>query len=192
MDTAVSTGLKVDLGCGQNRREGFHGIDIVAGLYEDDYTVCDLFREKWPFDDDSVSEAFSSHVVEHAIPVGGWHDGLCHFMNELYRVLEPEGTATIIHPYCKSNRAFQDPTHSRYIPEETWWYFNREARENMGLGHYPITSDFEVVNIGQTFVQELSGDRTDWGLRSNEAIAFAVRHYVNVIADLSVDLKALK
>jgi hypothetical protein len=97
-----------------------------------------------------------------------------------------------VHPYCKSNRAFQDPTHTRYIPEETWWYFNREARENMGLGHYPITSDFEVVNIGQTFVQELSGDRTDWGLRSNEAIAFAVRHYVNVIADLSVDLRALK
>ena len=179
MTVAIGQKVKLDIACGQNRQDGFHGVDIVPGLYDDvDYTVHDLSEFPWPFEDDSVEEVFVSHYVEHT-------PDLIAFVNELYRILEPDGRVKVVHPYCRSNRAFQDPTHTRFIPEETWHYFTKSWREDQKLDHYPITADFEVVNIGAAINEP-------WTMRSQEAQMFAAQHYWNVVSDLSVELKALK
>jgi predicted SAM-dependent methyltransferase len=183
MSTATETPTKLDLACGQKCREGFYGVDIAAGEGVD--LVCDLASFPWPFQDSSVEEAHCSHYVEHTLPVGGPRDGLIAFMNELWRVLKPGGKVQIIHPYALTSRAFQDPTHTRFIPEATWWYFSQEWLRGQGLDHYPITADFELAGISNGFTEE-------WQLRSDAARGWAARHYWNVITDLVVDLKALK
>lgn len=178
MTTATAQKFKLDIACGQNRQDGFHGVDIVPGLYDADYDVHDLGVFPWPYEDGECSEVFCNHYVEHT-------PDLIAFMNEVWRILEPGGTARIVHPYCRSNRAFQDPTHTRFIPEETWHYFTEAWRVENKLDHYPITADFEVVNIGAAINEP-------WTMRSQEAQMFAAAHYWNVVSDLSVDLRAIK
>lgn len=149
--------LRLDLGCGQNPREGFDGVD-VAGTPKH---LWDLTRYPWPFDDGSVEELHSSHFVEHLpadVVKGGPRDGQDHlfaFFDECYRVLVPGGKMTVVVPNARSNRAFQDPTHRRFIVAETFLYLAKEFREANKLDHYRVTCDF-AVNVTPAIPVELS------------------------------------
>jgi predicted SAM-dependent methyltransferase len=55
-------GHKIDLGCGNHKKEGFTGIDFEASVKPD--IVHDLTKNI-PFPDNSVEEIFSSHFLEH-------------------------------------------------------------------------------------------------------------------------------
>lgn len=181
--------LRLDLACGQSPAEGFTGVDIWDGAD----IQHDLTRYPWPWKDRSVSELHCSHYVEHipfevlrpsaeGIPEA-WIDGLCAFMNECHRILKKNGQFTIRHPHNRSDRAFQDPTHRRFIPAATWWYFNKEWRDANKLNHYPITADFEVVSM---FADGLNDDLAT---RNQETQLWAGERYWNMFADLVVVLK---
>lgn len=163
--------FKLDIACGQTRPEGFYGVDIAKGENVD--MVYDLEKFPWPFPDNSVDEATCSHYIEHT-------KDIIKFMDEVYRILKPGAKALIRAPYYNSVRAWQDPTHTRVISEATFLYYNREWRVNNKLDHYPIKSDFDY-GFGYDFMP-------DWAMRSEEAKAFAVRHYTNVVADIQVVL----
>lgn len=195
MTKKVESPTKIDLACGNNKREGFWGVDEVDTDAADQ--VVDLEVFPWPWADGTIESFHSSHYCEHT-PMyrEDGQDGLIAFMNEAYRCLRKPvgkpgddgyvegGSMTIIHPYAMSTRAFQDPTHRRFIPEATWYYFSEDWRKSQGLDHYPITADFDVVVI-----QGLGYDQAMMS-RSAEAQAFARNHYWHVIADLQVELRA--
>lgn len=195
MEPAVVEPIKLDIACGQNKQEGFVGIDIANTNDAD--LVHDLNVYPWPLLDDSVEEAFCSHYIEH-IPLTvttdnrgyrhpeGERDALMTFMNELYRVMCDDAQVRFVYPHSRSDRAFQDPTHRRFIPEATWHYWSREWREQNKLDHYPIECDFEVR---QLFYSGFSGE---WQHRSEQARAFALAHYWNVAGDVVVDLRCRK
>ena len=169
--------VKYDLACGQNRQEGFTGIDVIAGPGVD--IVHDLVNDRpWPIASDSADEIFCSHFVEHLYD-------LCSFMDECWRILKDGGTMILVHPYQTSTRAWQDPTHVRAINEVTWYYFSKEWRELQKLDHYPLKCDFEVDTISAAYNEP-------WNLKSEESRQFAMAHYWNVISDLTVILKAKK
>ena len=184
--TAIDNKLKLDLGCGRNRQEGFHGVDVSPDSDAD--SIVNLFEFPWPWEDSSVDEVFSSHFVEH-LPVAchgcGQPDGLISFMEEVHRICKPGAAVKIIHPYALSTRAFQDPTHTRFIPETTWHYFSAQGRADMKLEHYPISCDFELLGISNGFYPE-------WQLRAEVARTWAAQHYWNVVSDLIVDLRVVK
>lgn len=180
--------IKLDIACGQAKQEGFVGIDIADT--EDADIVHDLTVYPWPLEDNSVEEAFCSHYIEH-VPLevevdGDRVDGLCAFMNELYRVMENGAQVRFLYPHSRSDRAFQDPTHRRFIPEQTWAYFAKDWREANKLDHYPLVCDFGIDNMFY------SGFQGDWGMRSEQARAYALQHYWNIAADVAVDLSARK
>ena len=185
MTTKIKSGsrtLKLDLACGQSPAEGFTGVDIWDGAEIQQ----DLTQYPWPWKDRSVSELHCSHYVEH-IPLevlrGDLTDGLCAFMNEAHRILKKGGTFTIRHPHNRSDRAFQDPTHRRFIPAMTWWYFNRQWREANRLDHYPITADFDVVAM---YADGLNEDLQN---RAEDVQLWQGERYWNQFADLVVVLK---
>ena len=135
-----------------------------------------------------MQEAFCSHYVEH-IPhwrPGLEKDGFWLFFEEVHRVLKAEATIEITHPYVKSDRAFWDPTHVRFIHEVTWYYLSQTWREMQGLDHYDTDCNFEIVTI------EGTGLADELAARNHEAQAYARQHYWNTIPDLRVILKALK
>jgi hypothetical protein len=178
MTTDVAAPLKLNLGSGSVRMDGFTNVDISPDCGAE--IVHDLSVFPWPFEDDSVEEVHCSHFLEHL--TGAQRIG---FMDELWRVLKPAGTANIITPYWASSRAIQDPTHQwPPIAESSYLYFNKQWREDNGLSHYPIRSDFDFTygyNIDQP-----------WSARSTEARDFAMRHYLHVASDLHVVLTKRK
>jgi ubiquinone/menaquinone biosynthesis C-methylase UbiE len=163
--------FRLDIACGQNKTPNFFGVDIVKAKGVD--LVYDLEKFPWPFPDNSVDEAVCSHYVEHT-------KDIIKFMDEVHRILVPGGKIMIRAPYYNSMRAWQDPTHTRAISEATFLYFNKSWRKANRLNHYPIKSDFDF-SFGYDFTP-------DWAMRSEEARAFAVRHYTNVVSDIIVML----
>lgn len=163
--------LRLDIACGQNKTQGFFGVDIAPGEGVD--LVYDLENFPWPFEDSSVDEVVCSHYVEHT-------KDLMKFMNELYRIMKPGAKAMIYAPYYNSMRSWQDPTHTRAISEATFLYFNKDWRVANRLDHYPIVADFDF-SYGYSIT-------ADWANRAEEARSFAIRHYTNVVNDIQVML----
>lgn len=133
--------LKLDFGCGKNKREGFIGVDCHA--FEGVDQVHDL-RTPWPWEDESVEEAHASHFVEHLEPMER-----VHFVNELYRVLIPGGKAQIITPHWSSCRAYGDLTHKWPPVSEFWWYYLSKEWRDVNAPHNDFyTCDFQHTTWG--------------------------------------------
>lgn len=106
--------LRIDLGCGTHKARGFVGVDVRAFPGVD--VVTDL-RQRWPWQDESVDEAYCSHFVEHLDA-----EERIHFVNELYRVMKVGARATIVTPHWASALAYGDLTH-KWPPVTEYWYF---------------------------------------------------------------------
>ena len=108
--------IKLDVGCGPNKKEGYLGIDSINFPNID--FVRDLRTEKLPCGNNTVEEIHASHFVEHLTAVER-----IHLMNESYRVLEPGGKFILICPYWSSGRAYGDPTHQWPPISDFWFYY---------------------------------------------------------------------
>jgi SAM-dependent methyltransferase len=117
---ATPTPLRLDIGCGMNKKEGFTGLDRRKFPGVD--IVHDVNSYPWPFKDNSVVEVHCSHLLEH-LDHNRHNPERVRFMNELYRVLIPGGKATIITPHWASNRAYGDFTHSDKPVSEMFFFY---------------------------------------------------------------------
>ena len=163
--------VKLDLACGQNKTEGYFGVDIAPGEKVD--AVVDLEKYPWPIRTNSAEEIVCNHYLEHVTD-------LMAFMNEVYRILKPGGKITIVSPYYTSMRCWQDPTHKHAISEATFLYYNKGWRDTNKLDHYPIDCDFDYT-YGYVVAPE-------WANRSDEARSFAIKYYWNVVSDIQAVL----
>lgn len=174
--------IKIDLACGNNKRENFYGIDIAQTPSTD--LVMNLLQFPWDIESNSVEELNCSHFVEH-IPhdiknPNDSRDGFIQFMDEAYRIMKVGGKATITAPYYTSIRAFGDPTHVRYIGEWSFFYFNQEWLKSNKLEHYNISSNFDI-RYSYYITNELT-------LKSEEVRNEAFKHDWNAIDDIIVEL----
>ncbi len=103
----------VDLGCGSRKLPGAFGLDRRRMPGVD--LVCELEQEL-PLKTNSVDVMHLSHIVEHIRDLIG-------FMEEVYRVCRPGAEIRVVVPYYTSRGAFRDPTHVRFITEDTFQYF---------------------------------------------------------------------
>lgn len=116
--------VKLDLGCGNNKREGFTGVDSIKFDAVD--IVADL-TQPWPWADNSVDEVHCSHFIEH---LEGQQR--IFFANELYRVLKPGCFATVIFPDWANDRAYGDMTH-KWPPMSGFWFFYLSREWRLGI-----------------------------------------------------------
>jgi len=187
--------VRLDLACGQSPREGFEGVD----LYAPGRHAVNLLRFPWPWGDRSVDELHCSHFVEHIPTVYVAPDGSTSdiprsaedkdlffaFFDECWRILKSGGVMTVIVPALRSNRAFQDPTHRRFLPAETFLYLNRVWREMNRLGHYRVDCDF--TGPGGLGVPLVEGQvPMEESLRAPEVQAVRVGTLWNVVGDWRV------
>lgn len=182
--------LALDLGCGEVKIsvEYLKQTRMIEDTDEVEIKGVDFYTDKadikhnlthfpYPFKNNSVDVIYSSHFVEHL-------DGIerIAFFNECYRILKPNGKMKLIHPYHKSDRAVQDPTH-KFPPicETSYLYWTKAFREANKLGHYLGDCNFDF-NIYYTF------NDGSWLQKNEETRNFAITHYSNVVADMIVDL----
>lgn len=112
-------GIRLDIGCGASKESDWVGIDILPLKGVD--IVHDLEETPWPLPDNSVLVAKASHVLEHINPAKGI---FVNVMNEIWRVLKPDGQFAFVVPYAGSHGFWQDPTHCNGINETTMLYFS--------------------------------------------------------------------
>ena len=147
--------IRLDIGCGASKQDGFVGIDVQALPGVDIVHNLGLFP--WPLPDGCVDVAVASHLVEHISP--GYTDSrlteliklliknevlglkeveeaigdfssfptFIRFMDEVWRVLRPGGQFLMVFPYGTSYGYVQDPTHVNQINETTFHYFDPES-----------------------------------------------------------------
>lgn len=173
---------KLDIGCGKRKTKGYKGIDLGG----DADISHDLFSFPWPIKTGSVKEIQCNHFLEHIPhyrPEWNGQDGWWMFFSELYRIMAKDATAEFTHPYSRSDRAFWDPTHTRYIHEMSYYYLNREWREMNQLDHYMPDVNFDIVTIDGQLIPD------DIVARSDEYQTHARAFWFNVVNDLHVILK---
>lgn len=135
--------LKVILGCGYDKKEGWIGID--KGDYGQEI-VRDL-RKSLPFCDNSCVELFADQVLEHI----QLNEDFIFLMNECLRVLKPGGTFEIFVPYvfAKNCVAFKDPTHCRFFTQATFTYLTKDNKWQYGFDkRWEIVTN-ELLNESQ-------------------------------------------
>jgi ubiquinone/menaquinone biosynthesis C-methylase UbiE len=168
--------VKLDLGCGPKKLPDHLGIDRIPFPGVD--RVFDMGCSIWPFVDASVDGAHCCHALEHLTA-----RERVHFTNELYRVLVPKGSCTLIVPHWASCRAYGDPTHQWPPVSEFWFFYLGRAWRADNAPHtdikhwsYGFDCDFEVT----------------WGYNLNPSIAtrsqdfqqFAVSFYKEAAMDI--------
>lgn len=171
--------MKLDIGCGKNKKEGFTGVDQYEMPGVD--VVMDL-RGSWPWEDNEVDEVHCSHFLEHLT-----QEERVHFMNELYRVMKPGAKATIITPHWNNTRAYGDPTHKWPAVSEMMFYYLKKEWRDTQAPHTDIkwnrngySCDFDAT-WGHSYGPELAG-------RSQDYIQFALNNLTNAAMDLHATL----
>jgi hypothetical protein len=172
--------LKLDLGCGNNPKEGFTGIDCVK--FDKVSQVVDLRKGPYPWKGESVEEIHSSHFVEHLTA-----QERVLFINEVYRILIPEGKCTLIIPHWASCRAYGDPTHQWPPVSEFWFYYLKKEWRDVNAPHTDIkynengfNCDFEA-NWGYNL-------RPDIVTRNQEYQMHAMSNFKEVCQDIIATL----
>ena len=165
----VQEPIRLDLGCGKNKKPGFIGVDSIK--FDGVDTVQDLRDDPWPWKDDSVGEVHCSHFLEHLTG-----EQRITFFNELYRVLQKDAKATIITPHWASGRAYGDLTHQWPPVVEFFWYYLDKNWRAANAPHLALTCDF-ACTWGYSLAHP-------WGLKNQEAQGFALNHYREVAQDM--------
>jgi len=174
-DPSGSTeGLRLNLGCGRDVRDGWVNIDSVP-LPGVDHVVNFDGKPVLPLPDDSVARSEGSHVIEHlANPLP--------FMEELWRVTEPGGTAEFRCPYGATDDADEDPTHVRRMFPGSWGYFSQPF---YWRADYGFRGDWQPVRVTLTVFPEFAGF-------SDAELRAMIRFQRNVVGEMAAVLRCVK
>jgi predicted SAM-dependent methyltransferase len=101
--TDRGVGAKLNLGCGEDVREGFLNVDIRQA--HPNVVIADLSRRPWPFADESAEVILMLDFLEH-FP----YRDTASILLECYRVLQPNGVVVIQVPdaYQTTRAMIQD------------------------------------------------------------------------------------
>lgn len=106
----MSDPIRLDIGCGAGCHRGYTGVDIDPSF---GHLVADA--RHLPYEDSSVAEIFSSHLIEHVADT----DAL---LAEWFRVLQPGGVLTVRCP----NLLGMVEAWLAMKPEQRWsWFFTQ-------------------------------------------------------------------
>jgi len=160
--------LKVELGCGSSKREGFYGIDIQG---EQADLILNIETTELPFDDNSIEYVYCSHVFEHLKEYP-------FVLREILRVCSPEAVVEIWTPYGKSNDGllfghfnFLTETHFKHICYEydRFYLGNSNGYFDWYETHYVlypgIREQLESMDIPLEFAMEhMYNIALEWGV----------------------------
>ena len=185
--------VKLNLGCGSRRMDGFVNVDVSPVCRPD--LLVDLNRTPWPFRDNSADGVVLSHVLEHLGPTG---DEFLAIMRELYRICCPDAHIEIYVPHPRHDDFLVDPTHVRAVLPETFLLFskakNREwqtrAVANTPLGLY-LDVDFEVVRAGYILDEPWRSKRANGELNA-ETLDRHILTQNNIVKQVEVTLAVRK
>lgn len=134
--------LRIDLGCGERKREGWVGVD------RESLPGVDVVSEALPYlqglASETVDEIYSRHFIEHV-------DDVTLLVAELARVLRPGGRATIIAPHFSSPFYYSDPTHRSRFGLYSFSYFAEDRILKRSVPTYAQHRSLELTHVRLQF-----------------------------------------
>ncbi len=115
--------MKINLGCGEDYRQGWDNIDISKEVKAEHYL--DIRIDNLPYNENTVSKIYCSGVLCQILE----NEHLVHILNECHRVLEKNGEMSIIVPNSTHALTFRDPFDCRHFIPETFKYFQKDSHE---------------------------------------------------------------
>jgi predicted SAM-dependent methyltransferase len=169
MENMEMENLKLAIGCGTNKKPSFIGIDKldVPGV---DYIV-DFENEKLPFPDNSVSEIYSYHCLEHL-------RNPSHVFSEFGRVCKDGAKIEIWTPYAFSNAAFM-PDHKFFFAEDIYYHICCWYQDFW----YKIINSYWHV---KEFIYTCSEDTLKMLAIHKIPVGFAIKYLKNICKDFVV------
>jgi len=148
--------LRLNLGAGGTDSSGRYSIDHLELPGVD--IVADLNLSLDDIPDNSVSEIYTSHTLEHItnfIPL----------MRELHRMIMPDGRIEVVVPHFSSPAAFSDPTHVRFFGLYSMYYFvdGKDQPPTRTIPYYYTDIRFKVQSAEIRFLR--------WGSRIRSRLA---------------------
>lgn len=139
--------MKIDIGCGGSKREGFTGVDILKLPGVD--VVHNLDEFPYPFADNSVDEIWMDQVLEHLKEP-------MKTVEELHRIGKVGAKIHIGVPYFRSMYAAIDPTHRNFFSVCWFNYFDPT---------HPYHSKYQYSKA-KFFIKQIEFDR-EWKAAGN-------------------------
>ena len=141
--------IKIYLGAGKDRKEGFTHLDASPVTNPDIIWKC---PDPLPFPDSSVEEVFSQDFLEHIHP-----EDKITLMNEIWRVLTRGGVMTHIIPLAGTRNDYGSPTHLSHWHPQQFEHFDVEHRR------YQIDHEYEGFvggfrKVGMNYSVEPNGE----------------------------------
>ena len=119
---------RLNIGSGNDYRNGWVNLD-----YNKDYNVdivYNLDKFPYPFKDEEFNLIYCSHILEHV-------KDFFKTMEELLRILKPDGVLHIKVPHFSNGLGFTDLTHKRFFGWDTF--------KHLTNGYYNKDFDFKIV-----------------------------------------------
>jgi len=108
---------KLNIGCGLRKKKEFWNIDVLEDVNPDQ--IVDITMGL-PYNNNSFEEVVANYVLEQIRD----SDDFIYVMNEIHRVLKPNGVFRFKVPNAEFSEAFRDPMDCRYFTPETFDHFN--------------------------------------------------------------------
>jgi SAM-dependent methyltransferase len=119
VDSFGGSGVRIDLGSGYAKPDGFIGIDNLSGesaqiptLQNMPDILMDINKFSIPFGENTCVEVRASHFLEHS--------DIDHVVNETFRILKPHGVFIIAVPYANSAEGMY-PGHNVFLTEKFFY-----------------------------------------------------------------------
>lgn len=185
--------LKLNIGCGFNKKPGWINVDQFSACAPDQ--IVDVEEVPWPWPDNSADEILLSHVLEH---VGTSPKNYLDIIKEIWRVCCDGARVEIRLPHPRHDYFLIDPTHVRAIHPRSFEHFSqRRNREWQAVGS-PATPlglylgiDFDMEGIQQVLAPKWA-ERVRNGDLSQTEIRDRMEDMNNVVMEFTVILKAIK
>jgi SAM-dependent methyltransferase len=180
----------LDLGCGPIPRNPYacqvvYGVDLRADLSSEHAVMiksANLCSQPIPFEDGFFDSVSAYDFLEHIPRVIIDADGHTRFpfielMDEIWRVLKPNGVLYAQTPAFPSSKAFQDPTHVNIITNRTEMYFTEPKLLARMYGYRGSFKKVRQVRIKPRHVYEPD----DWLTSFKRGIRNALRRNSHLV-----------
>lgn len=185
--------MKLNLGCGFNKKNGYVNVDKFDACQPD--VTADLEATPWPFATNVADEVIFNHSLEH---MGEDTDTFLEIIKELYRICKPGATVQINVPHPRHDNYIGDPTHVRIITPQLLSLFSKKLNyhwQKVGAANSPfaiyLDVDFEIRHTVQVVEQKYLALLEDKSISEAELTAI-INERNNVVSEYKITLEAIK
>lgn len=140
--------MKLDLGCGDNKKKGFTGLNFPETSETD--IVHDLTEFPYPFDENQVETLYCDNVLEHFS-----RDEISEIMAELFRICENGAELEIRVPHYMNENAMAG-NHKSYFSSQSFdCYLRSHEYPVKGITQGFVVNDTDYIWRDQKIVSIL-------------------------------------